>query len=128
MPALAKFFGTNDAFPVFDLILLGLGDDGHTASLFPHAKALDVLDVSVTASPPGVLPPPVDRITLTYPALNAARHVMFLVAGANKAQPLAEVLSGSADPQDRPAAGVRPTNGQLTWLIDRAAGALLPHA
>lgn len=123
---IARFFpqppGT---IPIFDMILLGLGDDGHTASLFPGAAALAVDDRVVTWSPPGVLPPPVDRITLTYPVINAAREVLFLVAGANKAPALREVLSGSADPVQRPAAGVRPLDGRLTWLVDQSAAGTL---
>jgi 6-phosphogluconolactonase len=125
--ALARFLALpGGAMPIFDLVLLGLGDDGHTASLFPGAKALAVQDKIATASPPGTLPPPVDRITLTFPALNAARHVMFLVEGANKAAALADVLGGSAPVNERPAAGIRPTTGTLTWLVDDAAASLLP--
>jgi 6-phosphogluconolactonase len=122
---LAKLFGaTPDGPPPrFDLVLLGLGDDGHTASLFPGAPALDVTDAWVTASPPGALPPPVERVTLTYPVLNAARSVVFLVAGPNKAEALRDVLEGAASPQRRPAAGVRPAEGSVTWLVDAAATA-----
>jgi 6-phosphogluconolactonase len=111
--------------PVFDLILLGLGDDGHTASLFPGAAALSVMDRAVTDSPPGVLPPPVNRITLTYPVLNAARQVLFLVAGGNKAEAFRDVWEGRARSEQRPAAGVHPENGKLTWLVDDAAALLL---
>jgi 6-phosphogluconolactonase len=111
--------------PRFDLILLGLGDDGHTASLFPGAKALGETRAWVSATPPGTLPPPVDRVTLTYPVLNAARQVVFLVAGTNKAAVLGEVLEGGAPPHVHPAAGVRPSEGSLTWLIDEAAAARL---
>jgi 6-phosphogluconolactonase len=68
-----------------------------------------------------VLPPPVDRITLTLPVLNAARRVLFLVAGKNKAEPLKTVLSGTASVNDYPAAGICPTEGTLTFLIDEAA-------
>ncbi len=118
---LQQFFHMSASqLPVFDVILLGLGDDGHTASLFPHAAALNVVDVPVTSSPPGTLPPPVDRVTLTYPVLNSARHVMFLVSGESKAVALADVWGGHADAHDRPAAGVRPA-GTLTWLVDQAA-------
>jgi 6-phosphogluconolactonase len=122
----ARFFAQpTGTFPVFDLILLGLGDDGHTASLFPGAAALAVDDRIATWSPPGVLPPPVDRITLTYPVLNSAREVLFLVAGANKADALRDVLSGHANPAQRPAAGVRVLDGRLTWLVDQAAAGKL---
>jgi 6-phosphogluconolactonase len=113
--------------PRFDLILLGLGDDGHTASLFPHAASLSVTDRWVVASPPGTLPPPVDRITLTYPVLNAARRVIFLVSGEKKAVILQEVLEGQPRPEERPAAGVRSgatpgaVNGTVEWLVDEAA-------
>jgi 6-phosphogluconolactonase len=124
--ALVKFFALPaGTMPVFDLVLLGLGDDGHTASLFPGAKALAVSDKIATWSPPGALPPPVDRITLTYPAINAARHVMFLVSGANKAQALRDVVAGDAPKSERPAAGVHPAEGKLTWLVDESAAGLL---
>jgi len=111
--------------PVFDLVLLGLGDDGHCASLFPHAPALQVNDTSVTWSPPGTLPPPVDRVTLTYPALNAARQVLFIVPGANKAEAVRDIWQNDAPPIERPAAGVRPQSGRLTWLVDKDAARLL---
>jgi 6-phosphogluconolactonase len=110
--------------PRFDLILLGLGDDGHTASLFPAAEALGD-DGWVTWSPPGTLPPPVDRVTFTFPSINAARHVLFLVAGSGKAEALRDVLEGDFLPESRPAVGVRPTAGTLTWMVDEAAARLL---
>jgi 6-phosphogluconolactonase len=125
--ALAKFFAlpTAGTMPIFDLVLLGLGDDGHTASLFPGAAALGVDDRIATWSPPGVLPPPVDRITLTYPALNAAREVLFLVSGTSKAMVLRDVLEGKADRRALPAAGVRPETGRVTWMADEAAASLV---
>lgn len=106
--------------PCFDLILLGLGDDGHTASLFPGKPALEATKW-VTASPPGELPPPVDRVTLTFPVLNAARAVLFLVGGDKKAAAVAEILEGSPPITDRPAVGVRPEHGRLIWLLDAGA-------
>ena len=78
-----------------------------------------------TFSPPGVLPPPVDRVTLTFPVFNAARQVMFLVSGANKAKILAEVFQGGNSVEQRPAVGIRPANGRLAWLVDRAAAGAL---
>jgi 6-phosphogluconolactonase len=110
--------------PRFDLILLGLGDDGHTASLFPAAEALGETGW-VTWSPPGTLPPPVDRVTFTFPTINAARHVLFLVAGDAKAAALRDVLEGDYLPAARPAVGVRPIAGSLTWMVDEAAARLL---
>ena len=125
---LARFFSreTGMAAPRFDLILLGLGEDGHTASLFPGFPTLGISDRWVTWSPPGTLPPHVDRVTMTYPVLDAARHVLFLVAGEKKAVAVRDVVEGGASPQERPAAGVQPTNGQLTWLLDEGAARLLP--
>ena len=111
--------------PVFDLILLGLGDDGHTASLFPGMPSLTVTNAWVVYTPPGVLPPPVDRITLTFPVLNAARQVLFLVSGAPKAAAVREILQGDAHKQQLPAAGVQPTEGMLTWFLDEAAASEL---
>jgi 6-phosphogluconolactonase len=125
---LARCFGADAGRrrpPRFDLVLLGLGEDGHTASLFPGAAALAVEDAWVTWSPPGTLPPPVDRVTLTYPVLNAARHVAFLAAGAKKAAALRDVLEGNTAREKCPATGIRPTDGTVTWFVDRdAAGRL----
>src|SRR5207302_7665522 len=97
---LAAAFGAQDRRqpPRFDMILLGLGDDGHTASLFPHAPSLAVTGRWVVASPPGTMPPPVERITFTYPILNAARRALFLVSGEKKAAVLQELLEGQSRP------------------------------
>ncbi|MGD0383928.1 MAG: 6-phosphogluconolactonase [Thermoguttaceae bacterium] len=124
---LADFFSKPEQTvpPRFDLIFLGLGGDGHTASLFPFAEALDVTDTWATWTSPGTMPPPVDRITLTYPVLNAARQVIFLVSGKDKASALRDVLEGQASYEDRPAAGVRPADGTVIWLVDKEAARLL---
>jgi len=97
---------------VHDLVLLGLGEDGHTASLFPGSPALDETVRNVVATT-GPKPPP-QRVTMTFPLLNAARHVAFLVTGAGK-HPLVEeiVAGGSAHPAGR----VQPENGAVTWLV-----------
>jgi 6-phosphogluconolactonase len=124
--ALTKLFAlSGGTMPIFDLILLGLGDDGHTASLFPGAAALDVSDRIAVGTPPGTLPPPVDRITLTFPAINAAREVMFLVSGSAKAPALRDVLEGGATKEKCPAAGIRPVAGRVAWLVDQSAAGLL---
>jgi 6-phosphogluconolactonase len=115
---LREFFGT-DGIPAFDLILLGLGEDGHTASLFPETSALDVTDRWVVVNP--VLKLETSRLTLTIPVINAAKAVTFLVAGEDKAEVLEEILEGDADPRACPAKFVRPENGDLTWMVDRAA-------
>lgn len=114
---LRDFFGSED-LPGFDLILLGTGDDGHTASLFPETSALEVHDRWVVANP--VLKLETTRITLTAPAINAARAVSFLVAGEGKARPVAEILEGDPDPREYPASLIQPAN-EPTWMLDRAA-------
>ncbi|RME59620.1 MAG: 6-phosphogluconolactonase [Caldilineae bacterium] len=109
--------------PRFDMILLGMGDDGHTASLFPHTPALHEQERLVTANYVPKLES--HRLTFTYPLLNAARRVLVLVQGANKAQALHEALSGPHDPERLPIQGVAPVDGQVTWLVDQAAFALV---
>ena len=108
-----------EAAPRFDLILLGIGPDGHTASLFPGSPALRESSRLVVANR-GTKPPP-QRLTFTYPLLNNARQVMFLVAGEEKAEALRDVLSGQASIEERPAVGVRPAAGEVIWMVDRAA-------
>ncbi len=115
--------GTLEGIPRFDLVLLGMGDDGHTASLFPHTAALHERDRLVVENFVPKLG--VDRITFTYPLINAARDVVFLVGGSGKAETLARVLDGPTIAEELPSQGVRPDNGSLTWLVDRfAAGSL----
>jgi 6-phosphogluconolactonase len=120
--ALAEHFGA-DNLPRFDLILLGMGDDGHTASLFPGMPALDERARWVVATDvPPYVQPNVSRITLTYPVLNAARVALFLVTGNGKAARLGEVLSGDSA---LPAARVNPADGELIWLLDEEAASQL---
>ena len=109
--------------PAFDLILLGMGPDGHTASLFPDTAALDETTRWVVVN--HVPKFAADRLTMTYPILNGAREVLFLVAGADKADRLVEVLEGPPDPRRLPSQRVRPANGLLAWYVDRQAAARL---
>lgn len=106
-----------------DLVLLGMGDDGHTASLFPETAALDEMNHRCVAN----FVPKLNtwRVTMTYPFLNRAKAVLILVAGAGKAQRVAEVLAGPRDPKRLPIQEIRPTHGTLTWLLDAAAAAKL---
>lgn len=120
---LETFFGGSNVR--FDLIYLGLGSDGHAASLFPGSAALHVTDVPCA---PNHVPQDATapwRLTLTYPALNAGRAVVFLVEGAEKADVLAKVLEGPRDVERFPAQVVQPADGTLTWLVDRAAASKL---
>ena len=103
--------------PEFDLILLGMGDDGHTASLFPHTEALAVTDDLITVGYKGSDP----RITFTVPLINHSHRVLFLVAGADKQAALAQVIAADGDDQSYPSRLVRP-QGELRWLLDRQAG------
>ncbi len=105
--------------PALDLVLLGMGPDGHTASLFPGTEALEEKDLWVVANPVPQLA--TDRITLTTAILNEARCVIFLVVGADKASTLAQVLEGPRDPERLPSQLIRPLNGRLVWLVDEAA-------
>jgi len=107
------------AIPVFDLILLGMGPDGHTASLFPGTAALQEKSRLVVAN--WVEKLRTHRLTFTLPVLNAARCVAFLVSGTDKAPALKAVLEESVPGEQYPAKLVRPTNGRLIWFVDRAA-------
>jgi 6-phosphogluconolactonase len=113
-------------FPSFDLILLGLGPDGHTASLFPETLALQEKSRLVVAN--WVDKFKTSRITFTLPLLNAARCVAFLVSGTEKAPALHEVLEGKAPGEKYPAKLVQPSDGKLIWFVDRAAASELSAA
>ncbi len=104
-------------FPAFDLILLGIGDDGHTASLFPHTPSLEVRDRLITVGEKSGQ----TRITFTYPLINHAHNVLFVLAGESKRPALKEIFAANSDFHQYPAFAVRP-QGNLIWMMDQAAG------
>jgi len=119
---MCNVFGTNGV-PKFDLIQLGMGPEGHTASLFPHQASLHeqqrlVMPVSVPKPPPA-------RLTFTPPLLNAAAHILFLVTGTDKEEAVQAVLEGDHQPDEYPAQIVQPSQGEVTWMLDTAAAAAL---
>ncbi|GAC1349799.1 MAG: 6-phosphogluconolactonase [Ktedonobacteraceae bacterium] len=117
-----RTFGTN-GIPSFDLLQLGMGPEGHTASLFPHQESLHEQQRLVM---PVIVPkPPPPRLTFTPPLLNAARHVLFLVTGSEKAEAVQAVLEGPYQPEEYPAQIVRPPNGEVVWMLDTGAAAKL---
>ena len=121
---LCKFFQLQPGqVPVFDLILLGMGPDGHTASLFPNTAGLQEKTRLVIANWVDKLK--ANRLTMTLPVLNSARTVAFLASGTDKAQVLRTVLEEDAPPEQYPAKLVRPSNGRLLWFVDRAAASQL---
>jgi 6-phosphogluconolactonase len=119
---LQYFHLTRGLWPQFDLALLGLGPDGHTASLFPDTEVLD--ETSRLAAAVWVPKFQSWRITLTAPLLNHAANVFFLVSGKDKTEALRAVLHGEYQPRRYPAQLIRPEQGNLTWLADRDAAAL----
>lgn len=110
-------------WPRFDLVLLGMGDDGHTASLFPGSPVeVDSPTLAVTAN---YQDRPANRVTLTQNVFNDAWNIFFLVSGASKAETLHQVLQGEHKPDLYPAQRIKPSNGSLTWLVDEKAGSKL---
>jgi 6-phosphogluconolactonase len=110
--------------PRFDLVALGMGQDGHTASLFPHTAALHELGRLAVAN---YLPQKESRrLTLTWPVIDHARSVFFVIAGADKAEVLREVLMGPHDPERLPSQLIWPASGILTLILDQAAASQLP--
>ena len=117
---LKSFFGLAEGqWPVFDLVFLGMGADGHTASLFPDTPALGEVRAWVVANRVEKLN--AHRITLTAPVFNHAREVIFMICGLDKAETLNLVLHGPSQPETWPAQLIAPENGELLWLLDREA-------
>ena len=122
--ALREYFKLkNGEYPRFDLVLAGMGNEGHTLSLFPGTKALHADGRIVVRNWVGKLY--AERITLTAPAASNAARVIFMVTGADKAPALKGVLEGPFEPEQLPAQLLQPKNGKLLWLVDAAAGSML---
>jgi 6-phosphogluconolactonase len=119
---LRKVFG-GDSTPSFDLVLLGMGEDGHIASLFPGTAAPKVQDRLVVHNYVEKLQ--ANRLTMTFPLLNQAKRILFLISGASKAMALHHVLEGEFDPFRYPAQGIRPVHGELVFFMDEAAASML---
>jgi 6-phosphogluconolactonase len=117
-----RFFGESGT-PRFDLIILGMGEDGHTASLFPGSKSID--ETVRLAIPVYLGEPKKDRITLTLPVLNSADQILFLVSGVSKAAVLSEILGEGQREGRFPAGMIRPARGSIIWLIDQQAAGRL---
>jgi len=123
--SLREVFDKEPGVPRLDFVLLGMGGDCHTASLFPNSDAIGVTDRWVVVNDgPNVTPPP--RVTMTFPLLNAARHLAVLCVGAKKTEALrrvADQMKTGPDPVNVPITGIQPTDGELTWYLDvEAAG------
>lgn len=118
-----RLFFAGETWPAFDLILLGMGEDGHTASIFPNSEALKetVRWVVATRNPETSQ----DRITVTLPVLNHGKCVTFLAVGQKKARRLADVLANSSTLERLPAQAINPVAGTLEWLVDAEAASLL---
>ncbi|MBL7959637.1 6-phosphogluconolactonase [bacterium] len=117
-----EFFGISDGiFPEFDLILLGMGDDGHTASLFPDTEALKVQDRLVVDN--FVKKLNTHRITFTFPIINHARNVLFIISGSVKSKMIKQVLANTDAPKTLPSQLVQPKSGSLFWFLDKDAAA-----
>ncbi len=124
---LAAMASGNRLWPRFDLALMGLGADGHTASLFPGSAAISERTKPVLYVTAFYEDRPAERVTLTTPVFNDAHAVLFLVTGSDKSAAVAAVLHGSYNPQKWPAQGIKPASGNVTWVMDQDAAQLLPR-
>ena len=115
----------NETLPRFDLILLGLGSDGHTASLFPGTDPVIHPDNYQLVAANYITGQDTWRITMMPRLINAAKKILVLVSGQSKAESLYQVINGPYLPQQFPAQLIRPTNGELVWMVDQEAGSLL---
>jgi 6-phosphogluconolactonase len=122
----AHFRLTGAELPRFDLVLVGMGDEGHTLSLFPGTKALHAEGRTVVRNWVGKLF--TDRITITAPVACNATMILFMITGKEKALALKGVLEGPFEPEQLPSQLLQPTNGELLWLVDQAAGSMLSTA
>jgi 6-phosphogluconolactonase len=122
----SHFHLTGAELPRFDLVLAGMGDEGHTLSLFPGTKALHAEGRTVVRNWVGKLF--TDRITITAPVACNAAMILFMVTGKEKAPALKGVLEGPYEPEQLPSQLLQPTNGELLWLVDQAAGNMLSNA
>jgi 6-phosphogluconolactonase len=121
---LRQFFATRARSPQFDLILLGMGEDGHTASLFPEDPALE--ETTRWVVPAHAPVPPYQRLTLTLPVLNAARRVWFLITGERKREALRRVFKPDRHEPPLPAARVKPKHGELIWWVEEVLRDAIP--
>ncbi len=122
---IAKFTEAHSAIPRFDWVLLGMGSDGHTASLFPGQPLAANSQELIRAVQANYEDRPAERITMTEELLNQAHNILFLLIGSSKAGTLRKVLLGDPDPLNLPAQRIQPIDGHLTWLVDQAAAAEL---
>jgi 6-phosphogluconolactonase len=121
---LKQFASLRSEWPRFDLVLLGMGEDGHTASLFPGSPVKTIgPTIAVTAH---YQDRPAERVTLTPPVFNSARLVLFMVIGENKALTLNKVLSETRQPKLYPAQRIEPNDGRVIWMVDEVAAGQLP--
>jgi 6-phosphogluconolactonase len=120
------FYGKDKGIPRFDLVMLGMGPDGHTASLFPGTSALAETERLVVAN--WVEKFQTYRITITLPVINNAAHVMFIVGGPDKAEMLSKVIGNQSERIEFPSQLIQPHDGELIWLVDSDAAKLLNDA